>query len=123
MPKETNGLAKARSLTGTIYSIIGIVVFIVTVLYFFFNVKTGLTTLDKEFQKRVKEDEKKFAQIVPANQLEVEFRGITNTLVEIKKDMRIYQNKFLMQIKDCQAEDKLFKDQLFEFMLEMKDTN
>lgn len=121
MPKETNGLAKARSLTETLYSIMSIVVFIVTVLYFFFTVKTGLTTLDKEFHKHVKEDEKKFAQVVPAKQLEVEFRAITNTLIEIREQSRQDNIEIRKQLKDCQVEDKLFKDQLFEFMLEMKD--
>lgn len=121
MLKETNGLAKARSLTGTIYSIIGIVTFFATVLYFFFNVKTGLSTLDKEFQKHVKDDEKKFAQIVPAKQLEVEFRAITNTLIELKQQFRQDNIDIRKQLKDCQVEDKLFKEQLFEFMLEMKE--
>jgi len=110
MPKEINGLNKARAISAIVYSTIGGVAFLITLLFFFFNLRAGLNTLETKFKEHEAEEKQKMACFVQTKEWEIELRTLNTTLSEIKNGLI-----------NCQEEDKKFKEKIFELMLEIKD--
>ena len=146
--KESNGLTKARLITGIIGSVIGAITFFVTILFFFFNLKAGQENLRKDFDRHVidsnekinqkanereldelakdleghvKDEKTKLAKFVPKQEVLIEFKNINGALEDFKDSFKNFQNEMRDSFKSCQDEDKEFKQQIFNLMLEMKE--
>lgn len=129
MPGKSNGngLTKTRSIATIVTAIITVLGVVITVLYFFFSVDSGLTKVKEDHKTHVARSEKeleqireeikdhsllhdkRLAQYTPSSQLKIEFKNMRTTLDEMKG-----------QITRCQDEDSEFKQQLFDLILEIK---
>lgn len=103
-----NGLTKTRTIIGIISGLISISAALVTILYFVFTTKTGLSQIKKEFKEHIVKEEKKFAQFIPERELKIEFKNITESLIEIKS-----------QLKNRQEEDARFREKFYHLLMEL----